>query len=356
MGGNARLRSWFLRNFLEAAERELGAPAIAALPARVPARVRAHLSLDRLKASAALDTIPLDEGEEALFAFDQALGDGAGKLLERVACEMLARQLVQAVAAVRVGDLFGTVARLRGPLEHPFVDASLTFDLIRTESGFTLTVGVLGRPRASRLLGHLTSGAVLAAERFAREAHAGPLRLETEAFADRSRINALFRRASSAPPPPIADPVPVSRRSSGAGRLTGTLSDEVNRILDPSLAYDRFRSEEPPTRRTPSQRFPAVEPGSARSRRDSVPPAPASTPPSTPPSARFPSESPTLRLSGDHGTGAQRPSSAPPPRPSSAPPARPSSVPPPRRDSSPPPATSETPVSPDVRPRSRDPR
>lgn len=341
MGGNARLRSWFLRNFLEAAERELGAPAIAALPARVPARLRAHLSLDRLRTSAALDTIPLDEGEEALVTFDQALGDGSGKLIERVACEMLARQLVQAAAAVRVGDLYGTVARLRGPLEHPFVDATLTFDLIRTDRGFTLTVGVLGRPRASRLLGHLTTGAVLAAERFAREAHAGPLRVETVAFADRSRINALFRRASSAPPPPVTDPVPVSRRSSGAARITGTLSDEVNRILDAS----RFRSDEPPSRRPPSQRFPAVDPGTGRSRRDSVPPAPESSPPSS----QFPSESPTLRLGRDDGASGPRPSSAPPPRPSSAPP--------PNRDSAPPAsAASETPVSPEVRPRSRDPR
>jgi hypothetical protein len=330
MGGNARLRSWFLRNLLEAAERELGAPAIAALPARVPTRVRAHLSLDRLKSSAALDTLPLDEGEEALVAFDQALGDGSGKLLERVACEMLARQLVQAVAAVRVGDLFGTVARLRGPLEHPFVEASLTFDLIRTDSGFTLTVGVLGRPRASRLLGHLATGAVLAAERFAREAHAGPLRVDTEAFADRSRITALFRRASSAPPPPIVDPIPVSRRSSGASRLTGTLADEVNRILDPTLGGDR-----------------------SRARRDSTPPGSDSSPPSS----RFPSEGPTLRRNVEpvpkpDSVPPLRPSSAPPPRRSSAPPLAPST----RRDSAPPAAASETPTSPAVRPPSRDPR
>jgi hypothetical protein len=333
MGESARLRSWFLRNLLEAAERELGAPAVAALPARVPSRVRAHLSLDRLKSSAALDTLPLDEGEEALVAFDQTLGDGSGKLLERVACEMLARQLVQAVAAVRVGDLFGTVARLRGPLEHPFVDASLTFDLIRTDSGFTLTVGVLGRPRASRLLGHLATGAVLAAERFAREAHAGPLRVDTEAFADRSRVTALFRRASSAPPPPIVDPTPVSRRSSGASRLTGTLSDEVNRILDPTLVGER-----------------------ARARRDSTPPGPDSSPPSS----RFPSEGPTLRrnvepLPKPDSVPPLRSSSAPPPRRSSTPPA-PDSAPPTRRDSAPPAAVSETPASPAVRPPSRDPR
>jgi hypothetical protein len=340
MGANARLRSWFLRNFLEAAEREVGVPAIAALPARVPARLRGHLSLDRLKATVALDTIPLDDGEEALVAFDQALGDGSGKLLERVACEMLARQLVQAVAAVRVGDLFGTVARLRGPLEHPFVEASLTFDLIRTDSGFTLTVGVLGRPRASRLLGHLATGAVLAAERFAREAHAGPLRLDTEAFADRSRITALFRRASSAPPPAV-DVTPVSRRTSGAARLTTTLADEVNRILDPTLGGDR-----------------------SRPRRDSTPPPPDSTPPSL----LYPPEVPTLRRDGS----LPKHDSVPPPRPSSAPPPRRSSVPPPaadsapptqrdsapptRRDSVPPPSAPDTPSSAAARPPSREPR
>jgi hypothetical protein len=327
MGGNARLRSWFLRNFLEAAERELGAPVIAALPARAPDRLRAHLSLDRLRASAALDSVPLDE--EALVAFDQVLGDGSGKLLERISCEMLARQLVQAAAAVRVGDLYGTVARLQGPLEHPFVDATLNFDLLRTSNGFTLTVGVLGRPRASRLLGHLATGAVLAAERFAREAHAGPLKVETEAFADRSRIHATFGRVSSAPPPPIVDAVPFSRRSSGAGRLSGSLSEEVNRILD----------------RAP--------------RRDSTPPGPDSSPPSV----TFPAESPTLRrqvppLPRHDSSPALRPSSAPPPaRQSSAPPplgspptALPDSTPPPQRASTPPPSATETPVSPVVRP------
>jgi hypothetical protein len=229
-----------------------------------------------------------------------------------------------------VGDLFGTVARLQGPLEHPFVDASLTFDLSRTTSGFTLTVGVLGRPRASRLLGHLAAGAVLAAERFAREAHADPLRVDTEAFADRSRIEARFRRASSAPPPPKMDPVPFSRRASGAGRLAGTLSDEVNRILD----------------RAP--------------KRDSVPPPPESSPPSS----RFPSEGPTLRRDG---SAPLRPSSAPPPartssippppaRTSSVPPARTDSTPPARRDSVPPPSATETSVSPEVRVPSDKPR
>jgi hypothetical protein len=248
----ARLRAWFLRNLLEAAERELGAAAVAALPERAPERLRPYVSLERLRATAALDTIPLDEGEEAVQAFELGLGDGSGKLLERVACEMLARQLVQAAAAVRVGDLFGTVARLRGPLEHPFIDAAVTFDLQRNPLGFTLTVGVLGRPRATRVLGHVAAGAVRAAERFAREAHTDPLRVETETFADRARIDARFRRASTVPPPP--EPVPISRRPPLAPRIVPRLSDEVSRILNPSLGVElseRRRTDPPPPSDSP---------------------------------------------------------------------------------------------------------
>jgi hypothetical protein len=254
---------------LEAAERELGGTAVAALPARVSERVKPYVSLDRLRATAALDTIPLDDGEEAVQALEQGLGDGSGRLLERLACEMLARQLVQAAAAVRVGDLFGTVARLRGPLEHPFIDAPVTFDLQRTPLGLTLTVGVLGRPRATRILGHVATGAVHAAERFAREAHAEPLRVETELFADRARIEVRFRRASTAPPPP--EPAPVSRRPH-AQRIVPRLSDEVARILNPSLGGElgeRRRTDPPPAPPTSdSPAPPSVRPSSRPPRSD----------------------------------------------------------------------------------------
>jgi hypothetical protein len=243
-----KLRTWFLRNLLEAAERELGAGTVAQLPERVPARVREHLSLERLRATAALDTLPLEEGEQALVAFEQAVGDGTGRTLERVACEMIARQLVQAVAAVRLGDLFGTVARLRAPLEHPFVDAPVLFELARTPAGFRLTIGVAARPRATRLLGHVAVGAIHAAERFARETHAAPLRLELDSIADRARIDAHFRQASTAPP--AREPSsPVSRRTGAAARPS--LSDEVARILDSSRA-DRTRSSDEPPRLSPS--------------------------------------------------------------------------------------------------------
>jgi hypothetical protein len=328
MAAVAKLRTWFLRNLLEAAERELGAPAIAALPARVPVRLRSHLSLDRLRSSAALDAIPLDEGEEALVAFDQTLGDGTGRLFERVACEMLARQLVQAAAAVRVGDLFGTVARLRGPIEHPFVDTPILFDLQRTPTGLTLTIGATGRPRATRLLGQLASAAIVAAERFARESHTDPLKVDTDMFADRARIEARFRRASSAPPPPLLDPAPVSRRSSGASRLSTNLSAEVARILDPSLSPDRLRAapEEPISRRPPSGIPPAkdVLPPSRRTDRPAGEPPASTRPPSVP--------------------AARRDSAPAPPEDPNPPPARPASEPPPRRDSAPPSrGTSETP-------------
>ena len=240
------LRAWFLRNLLEAAERELGAAAVSALPQRVPARLRPYLSLDRLRATAALDAIPLDDGEETVQAFEQGLGDASGKLLERVSCEMFARQLVGAAAAVRVGDLYGTVARLRGPLEHPFIDTQLTFELARAPFGLTLTVGVLGRPRSTRILGCVAAGAIHAAERFAREAHSEPLRVETELFPDRARVDARFRRASTAPPAP--EPAPQSRRPLGP-RVVPSLADEVSRILNPSLGIEineRRRSTEPP--------------------------------------------------------------------------------------------------------------
>jgi hypothetical protein len=237
--GGPRIRVWFFRNLLEAAERELGTPVLAAMPARVPVRLKPHLTLERLRAASPVDTLSLDEGEEATAAFEQALGDSSGRLLERVAADMFGRQLAQAVGVVRVGDLFGTMARLRGPLEHPFVDASLHFELARSPSGFQLTLGVVGRSRATRLLGHLGVAAVHAAERFAREAHSEPLRVELESVGDRARMTVRFRRASTIPPP---SPRPMSvRRPSGATRLMPSLSDEVARILDPTFPSERAR-------------------------------------------------------------------------------------------------------------------
>jgi hypothetical protein len=265
----ARLRTWFLRNLLDAAERELGAAPLAALPERVPARLRALLSLERLRASAALDTIPLDEGEEAMLALEHALGDGSGRTLERIACEMLGRQLAQAGSAVRVGDLFGTVARLRTPLEHPFVETPVVFELTRSPTGFRLTIGVPGRPRATRLFGHLTAGAIRAAERFARESHSEPLRIEVTPFADRARVDAHYRRESVLPPAP--EPLPTARRTSPS-RLMPRLSEEIARILDPSLLAPRAGSDDSSPRRGSADVTDAVTTAPAPSRPLSEPP------------------------------------------------------------------------------------
>lgn len=346
MSGEARLRSWFLRNLLEAAERELGAPAIAALPSKVTARLRPHLSLDRLRSAVAVDTIPLDEGEEVLLALDQVLGDGSGRLLERLSLEMHARQLLQAKGTVRLGDLGGTVARLRGPLEHAFVDTEVLFELQRTELGFTLTVGVAGRPRATRALCHLAQGAIHAAERFAREGRE-TTRLYADTFADRAVITLNLRRVSE--PPPGFDP-PTLRRPPSIARIPVSLSDEVARILDPSLAASRTsgqlrasttpRSSTIPPPAEPSAASaaptsPALFDASRSSRGSERPSAPAEAAflrqrlPSNPPPS-FP-DIPTVTL--------RRPSELPPdasqPESESN---RPTSIPPPRRSSRPPPS------------------
>jgi hypothetical protein len=116
------LRSWFLRNVLEAAERQLGATAVTSLRAKLSPRLATHASLDRLRASSALDTVPLDEGEEMLLSVDALLGDGTGKLLESIGVDLASRVLSQGGSVARAGDLLGTVARLQAFLEHPFAE------------------------------------------------------------------------------------------------------------------------------------------------------------------------------------------------------------------------------------------
>jgi len=224
---------------LEATERQLGVSAVAGLRARLPPRLAAHASLDRLRASAALDTVPLDEGEEVLLAVDSLLGDGSGKLLETIGADLATRVLSQGGGVVRTGDLYGTVARLQAFLEHPFVGVTLVFEHRRTPTGFALTVGVLGHSRATRALRHLAIGTILAAERFAREAGAENLKLYADNIGDRSNISARYLEPEStateeAPPP--------SRRPHTVRPPSPSLSDEVDRIL-----------------RTPSQRAPDSE-------------------------------------------------------------------------------------------------
>ena len=256
----SELRSWFLRNVLEATERQLGVLAVAGLRTRLPPRLSPHASLDRLRASAALDSVPLDEGEEILLAVDSLLGDGSGKLLESIGSDLATRVLSQGGGVARAGDLFGTVARLQAFLEHPFVGVPLVFELRRNPAGFSLTVGVAGHSRATRALRHLSIGAIIAAERFAREAGAENLKIYAENIGDRSNISARYLAAEEFVTEEAAPPT----RRPPTVRAPGTsLSDEVDRIL---------RSTAPPRRASDPAQLATPGPESSRTRSSLAPP------------------------------------------------------------------------------------
>ncbi len=221
------LRSWFLRNVLEAAERQLGVSAVTTLRAKLPPRLAPHASLERLRASAALDSVPLEEGEEILLSIDSLLGDGSGKLLESIGVDLASRVLSQGGSVARAGDLPGTVIRLQAFLEHPFLGVPLQFELRRNPTGFSLNVGVTGHSRATRALRHLTVGAIIAAERFAREVGSDNLQIAAENIADRATISArYFQEEEQA----VAEP-PPSRRPVVPRMPSTSLSAEVERIL-----------------------------------------------------------------------------------------------------------------------------
>ncbi|HEX2673699.1 MAG TPA: hypothetical protein VHM25_22630 [Polyangiaceae bacterium] len=224
----SELRSWFLRNVLEAAERQLGAPVIAGLRGRLPPRLATHASLERLRASTALDCVPLEEGEELLLSVDSFLGDGTGKLLENLGVDLAARVLSQDGSLVRSGDLAGTVARLQTFVEYPFVGVPLIFELRRNQTGFSLIVGVMGHSRATRAVRHLTLGAIIAAERFAREVGAEPLKLSAENIADRTNIQARYLTVEAEVEERKAPP---SRRPVAVRAPAASLSAEIERIL-----------------------------------------------------------------------------------------------------------------------------
>jgi hypothetical protein len=237
---------------LEALERQHGAAALALLAEKVPRRLLPHASLDRLRASAALDTILLDDGEELLLFIDTLLGDGGGRVLEAIGQELAGRALNQGGVA-KFGDLQGTVARLQAFLDHPFVDTPTLFELKRSDLGFALTVGVVGRPRATRVLRHLAVGAVVAAERAARQGISG-MKLSSEVVADRATLNALYQRSEAPRRNSESEPPPTSVRRMTTSFRPPSLSEEVERILS---------SHRPPA--TPRARSLTPVPGSYRS-------------------------------------------------------------------------------------------
>jgi hypothetical protein len=248
---------------LEALERQYGTTALALLTEKVPRRLLPHASLDRLKSSAALDTILLDDGEELLLFIDGLLGDGNGRALEAVGQELASRALHQGGVA-KFGDLHGTVARLQAFLDHPFVDTPTLFELKRTDLGFSLTVGVVGRPRATRELRHLAMGAVTAAERSARGNSSG-LKLSSELVADRAILSAQNQKTN---PPQRAEsePPPTSVRRPASSLRPPSLSQEVERTLSSHKGQVPFT---PRTTPTPSS-YRASQPSNERISQPSI--------------------------------------------------------------------------------------
>src|SRR6185436_19976468 len=180
---------------------------------------------------------------------------GSGRVLEAIGLELASRALSQGGVA-KFGDLHGTVARLQAFLDHPFVDAPTVFELRRTDLGFSLTVGVVGRPRATRVLRHLAVGAVTAAERSAREG--GGMKLSAELHADRATLTVLYQRTE----PSLrsdSEPPPTSVRRPTLSLRPPSLSEQVERILASHRPQQRA-----------SRRPPTPAPGSYRSSQPSI--------------------------------------------------------------------------------------
>jgi hypothetical protein len=241
-----------VRDVLEILER--GGNVVSRLHERLPQRLAGYVDLGMLRTCHPTDTLPLDDGEELLLAVDVALGDGSGRVLENAGLEMAARLLAQGVGGVVAGDLLATVARMRGLIERPYLGVDVTFQLTATGTGFALVLGVVGRPRSARLLRHLASGAIRAAQRFSRGADEDSLKLHAETIGDRTTISAQYREPRSVP----ADAAPTrSRRPSRSFRVSvqPNLSEQVERILN------RSGTEPPPGTRRPS----TAPPGTSRS-------------------------------------------------------------------------------------------
>lgn len=241
-------RAAFVSDLLNALEREQGASVHARLRARLPERIAARLPSDESRSNGYADLIPLEDAEELLLAIDGALGDGSGRVLETAALELFSRTLSRDAGVVIAGDLFATVARMRTPFEHPFVGVPPLFELAATDTGFSLTVGVVGRPRTAKVLRGVAGGMIRAAARFSREAATSELKLSAETLGDRASVVASYRQSATAEP----EAMPPTSQASRRPRVTQPrLSLEVERILSrppPSAASDPSGSQHTPVR------------------------------------------------------------------------------------------------------------
>ncbi len=290
---------------LDALGRTSDASALSRLGSRLPARLR-DLAFAASGALEPSDTLTLDDAEELLLAIDQALGDGSGRVLESVARDMAARAMAQRDGVVVAGDLLGTIQRLRAPLEHPFIDAEVLFEVRRTETGLTLVIGVTGRPRAARLLRHFALGYVRAAAEFCRETSVEDLRISSELLGDRARIGAAWRRATATAAPP-----PFERRSLRP-RTRPSSATNVAAVVDQILDHSRRTTPPPPP--DYGRRVTTPLPAEALRSHPSTPPPPPSDAERRAPDSK-PSGFRTVQPStGTRAREESEPSLPPPPR------------------------------------------
>lgn len=287
------VRARYVRELVDALERAHGREAVSATFDKLRARLSTLSSLDDLGVLAPSDVVWLADAEELLFGFDAALGDGSGKLLEDVAFQHFAR-LVSSGGLLVPGDLMGSVARLRAPLEHFFDESPMGFDIAKSRSGFMMFLGIGGRPRTARLLRHIATGAVRAVQRYAREGMVEDVKIVGEAMGDRVRLDVRLRDplapgvfTSSSPAVPGAR-LPGGRRPSRPHLpTTKPTLEAVERIIRRSTYPEQTNPDE-----IVSTRHPRVGSASGSDRVSGPPSVPGSEQPprsDTLPSARFPS-------------------------------------------------------------------
>jgi len=257
------LRTRFVRDIVEAFERERRPELVEDVLKRLEARLSQPEVRAALRSAAHADTLDVADAEELLFGLDAALSDGTGQLLEKLATEQFARVLAQGTLSV-TGDLMASVARLQAPLEHLFVGLPIGFDLSKRRDGFVLFLGVSGRPRTARLLRHLTVGAVRAAQRFARQGMTDDVALDTEALGDRVRLEVRLgvapTLAAQAPPkPPRKGPAP-QRPSRPHLPTTKPTLEAIDRIIRrASITPPAMSPTAPDEIVVPRSRRPAIE-------------------------------------------------------------------------------------------------
>ncbi len=283
------VRSGFVREVLALVERERGTGAVAFVCGALPERVRSTCSKESLAKAGPTATVPLADVEDFLNAIDTKLGDGSGRFLEELATEFVARTLSQSGGSVIVGDLHGTLARLRVPFQHPFLNMTIKYALSRTPSGLSLEVGAEGHPRMTRIVRHLAVGAVHAAQRFAR-CQAPQFRVYGETRGETARVDVILHTRSE-PPASQSDPSQPPRRSTrplGTSIKQASLSEEVDAIFSRrssqvapttkrTLSPTGYSVQEPEHGQldaTPSERAPRrpSTPGRARTRSNPRPP------------------------------------------------------------------------------------